>query len=468
MKAAPSLLSRLSISTSSNNNNENDEAEFVSSFLYEGTFEGISSDTGLLNYLPFGGENMPPKTRQLINRITSDYIYGVSDSNSNKRIQQKVNFRELLEFEYDILHPAFSMAVANTTFEGATTSPEEQLVVCVASMAVLYQLPKEITLQLMQSLISNNNVNSESKALSAFVTAFQRNGWDDVIFPQGLAIRLKKGFTTTKGSDGGLGQFFPASRLPWRSRSTRRAAEAAERGVLAAAETNPPPRNVMTKEQFLVEIENEITSPLFRYQPVVMEPVAVLPLLVEDALPSFPTYRYGLAWARVKRAVMTSSNIFTGNKAWIKVSSTMDTQYTKLKGAGRAGLLAYAFLNFCLYTVGMSWQWRRTTLEVPSSGGSPLVSMVLKKFAKVFMTVYVGAAVFKLVRIVASLALAPGAGRVLHFTQRKLKVSENTAVAILITLLMKTFLGTLTIVCLGDSALRKALSSVAPQPTLAL
>ena len=129
----------------------------------------------------------------------------------------------------------------------------------------------------------------------------------------------------------------------------------------------------------------------------------------------------------------------------------------KLKDAGRAGLLAYAFMNFALYTVGMVWQWRRIAVDMPPPAGSTLVSLTVRKFAKAFTRVYVGATVFKLVRIVVSIAMAPAAGRVLSFTQRKLRVSENAALLILISLLVKTFLGAVAIVCLGDTALRTAI-----------
>ena len=137
----------------------------------------------------------------------------------------------------------------------------------------------------------------------------------------------------------------------------------------------------------------------------------------------------------------------------------MNSQYKKLKGAGRAGLMAYAFMNFVIYTVGMAWQWRRIQLDVPPPVGATLVSLTIRKFIIAFTRVYVGAAVFKLARIGISLALVPPAGRVLNFTQRKLKVSENAALVILITLLLKTFLGTLVVVFLGDTALRKAIQT---------
>ena len=136
-----------------------------------------------------------------------------------------------------------------------------------------------------------------------------------------------------------------------------------------------------------------------------------------------------------------------------------------MKQAGRAGIMSYAFINFVLYTVGMVWQWRRIAVAVPVPDGATLVSLTIRKFMKAFTRVYAGAAVFKIFRIVAALALAPAAGRVLAFTQRKLRVSENTAFVILVTLLLKTFLGTLAVVFLGDSALRKAIPVVYPLTT---
>ncbi|CAB9517222.1 expressed unknown protein [Seminavis robusta] len=399
---------------------------------------------------------MPPKTRRLIHQVTSDYIYGVQGKEQQILLQQqpKVDFMDLVESEYDVLSPGVSMAVANYTFDG-DSSVEEQMVICVASMVVLYQLPKEITLQLADHLLRSSST-GHNQALANFQSAFRKGGWDMVVFPKGLGMRVKRD---------GPSHFFPASKLPWRSRSTRKAAEAAEMGILAASNTKAPPQNIKTKEEFLVEIEQEmrIDNNLESRKRQLSERVASRAWsMLEDAMPSFPSHRFGGAWSKVKHAVMESSYAFSNNRAWKKLCTTMETQYKKLKGAGRAGLIAYCFMNFCLYTVGMTWQWRRMTLE-PATAGASLVSLTLRNFVKVFMTVYMSAAVFKLARIGISLALAPAAGRVLQFTQRKLRVSENTAVAILIALLVKTFLGTLAIVCLGDSALRKAL----PVPTQA-
>lgn len=412
-------------------NSENDEQAFISSVLYDGTFQGI--DDGLLAYLPEGGKNMPPRTKRLLCRITSQYVYGIEgQSNLSPR-----GIAEVLESEYDAL--SVSMIVGDKTFTDA-------LVVQIVSLAVLYQLPSEILLKIVQCAAL------EHPTLKEFQTEFQAVGWDKVRFPAGLGLRLKKGIIsrTSKPSDQ---LFFPPSRLPWKSTSSSRAALAAQKGIELAAQSKAPEQTIRTKEEFLVEIENEI-----QFAPVaaVTEPVGVDgsfgTLSLPDTLPSFPSERYSLAWMRIKRAIMNPSP-----PAWSKLSKVMDTQYKKLKGAGRAGLMAYAFLNFAIYTIGMTWQWRRIQLDAPL--GATLVSLTLKKFVIAFGRVYVGAAVFKLARIGVSLALAPAAGRVLRFTQRKLRVSENAALVILMTLLVKTFLGTLAVVCLGDTALRKALQA---------
>ena len=423
-------------------NSDGDEAAFVSSFLYEGTFQGM--DEGMLAYLPDGGKNIPPRMRRLIQKVTSEYVHGV-----NRRPQVGLaDVLDVIDTEYESLSPSVSFKVGNQTFE-------EPRIVQIVSLAVLHQLPKEITLQLFSA------ANDDNQAVVDFRSAFQDGGWEQVSFPQGLGIRIKKRLQFNPNQP-----FFPPSKLPWRTRSKRKAAVAATRGILKAAETQAPEQNVMTKEEFLAEIENEMQAAPLSGLPVNEPTDSIGGTLTRDgALPSFPAERYSMAWTKVKRIFMDPSKPLTNNKTLKKILAVAQTQYNKLKQAGRAGIMSYAFINFVLYTVGMVWQWRRIAVAVPVPDGATLVSLTIRKFMKAFTRVYAGAAVFKIFRIVAALALAPAAGRVLAFTQRKLRVSENTAFVILVTLLLKTFLGTLAVVFLGDSALRKAIPVVYPLTT---
>jgi len=468
--------------------NGGDETAFVSSFLYGGTFqEGM--DDGILRYLPDSGTSIPPKTRQLIKRLTSEYVYGSQSMLQQQPQRPRVvpllsDILDAVETEYDTsLSFSVSLTVGNQTFD-------EPRIIQLVSLAVLHQLPKEITLALVKT-----DTNGDIPGLVDFVSAFERGGWDDVAFPRGLGLRMKKRllrlYTKSNNNNNNNNnssnnnnnkkknqQFFPPSKIPWRTRSKRKAAIAAARGVIMAAETRAPTQNIMTKEEFLVEIENEMQiAPLLpigssssggggssskndnnnNSEPSdYMGASGNFLAIMDGTLPSFPA-DYSVAWTRVKRLFMDPSRVLSRNKKLQKVLEFMNSQYARLKAAGRAGIMSYAFINFVLYTVGMAWQWRRIAIPLPVPDGATLVSLTLRKFIKAFRRVYVGAAVFKVVRIVLALTLAPAAGKVLAFTQRKLRVSENTALVILITLLLKTFLGTLTIVFLGDTALRKAL-----------
>lgn len=421
---------------------DGDEAAFLSSFLYEGTYQG--TDDGILAYLPDSGKNIPPKTRQLIKKITSDYVYGVD--------KPQVDFTDLLDVidtDYEALSPPVSFTVGNQTFE-------ERRIVQIVSLAVLHQLPKEITLQLSRT--------SKSQSMANFLSTFHDVGWEQVSFPQGLGIRHKKRKLRYRPNQ----LFFPPSKLPWRSRSMRKAAIAAKRGILKAAETQAPAQNRMTKEEFLAEIENEMrVAPLIEYTTDgPMENKKSVRGKLDGTLPSFPVERYGKAWTRVKRIFIDPTRAFSNNRPLRRILSTIDTLYKKMKQAGRAGIMSYAFINFVLYTAGMVWQWRHIHIAV--SDGATVFSLILRKFAKAFARVYAAAAVFKIFRILLAVSLAPAAGRVLNVTQRKLGVSENTAFAILITLLLQTFLGVLAVVCLGDSALRTTLPIPSPHTTMLL
>jgi hypothetical protein len=441
---------------SSSRRSEGDEASFSSSFLYEGTFQSFSD--GLLSYLPNEGRSLPPKTRRLVKRITSEYIYGVDD---NPRVDLG-DVLAVIDDEYESFDDVpVPVVVGGKTFQGGA-GQVEHAVALILSLAVLHQLPKEITLRMLgPSGIDNNDITREGRVLEGFRIAFKAGGWEKVSFPKGLALRLKPKLDSRSAFTPNL-SFFPPSRLPWRSRSTRKAAEAAQKGVLKAAETQAPERNIMTKEEFLVEIEKEMRGTQLSVIPVDEPPNSSRFLSLGDApLPSFPSQRYSLAWTKVKRAIMDSSYLLSNNKSWKKFATMVHTQSSKLKQAGRAGLLAYAFLNFIMYTVGMAWQWRR--IDMSPVGGVSIATLTMKKFGKAFARVFVVGASLKLGRILVALALAPAAGRALQFTQRKLGVSENTAFVILITLLLKTFFGTLAAVILGDSALRKTVQIADPE-----
>ena len=423
-------------------NSDSDEAAFLSSFLYEGTFQGMND--GILAYLPDRGKNLPPRMSRLIKKITFDYIHGVDNR------QPQVDLADLLDVidsEYESLSPSISFMVGNQSFE-------DPQIVQIVSLAVLHQLPKEITLQLSST--------SESQAMAKFRSIFNNVGWEQVSFPQGLGIRLKKKLQYNISQP-----FSPPSKLPWRTRSKRKAALAATRGIMKAAETRAPAQKTMLKkEELLAEFENEMQAAPISGLPTgeQMTNKKGGPGMQDGALPSFPVERYGKAWTKVKRMFFDPTGptgALSNSRLAKKIISTVDTQYTKMKQAGRAGIMSYAFINFVLYTAGVVWQYRRIVVEV--SDGSTLFLLILRKFAKAFARVYAGAAVFKIFRILLALALAPAAGRVLGITQRKLRVSENTAFVILLTLLLQSFLVTLAVVCLGDSALRTAI----PIPPLA-
>jgi hypothetical protein len=58
--------------------------------------------------------------------------------------------------------------------------------------------------------------------------------------------------------------------------------------------------------------------------------------------------------------------------------------------------------------------------------------IISRKFARTFAALCVGSQVFKLPKLFGSVALAPLAGRVLKFTQKKLNISENKACILLV------------------------------------
>jgi hypothetical protein len=128
-------------------------------------------------------------------------------------------------------------------------------------------------------------------------------------------------------------------------------------------------------------------------------------------------------------------------------------QYSTLKEHGRAGFLAYCFFNFVYYSIGMVWQWRHISTTTPtdptmilnssaslassilsssssgfaSSSNTVILTMCLIKFGKVFAYVLTLSQLFKIPKLVSSVAIAPFTSKLLQWTKQKFQTSDNIA-----------------------------------------
>jgi hypothetical protein len=319
----------------------------------------------------------------------------------------------------------------------ATGEQADESLAEVLSLAALYRLPKEITLELLGSnrreaaTTTANGIGpgGAQTSLEACRDLFSSGGWSDVSFPRGLALRPKSrkhrragaapfSFSSSSSSSGSYGW------LPFRN-SKRREIEQAEAAV-AEARRAVAPRRRISREELLATIRLLSDAESSPSAAAAKDELLYFP----DSVPDVP-----LSWKRVKRLV--------------------DKQYAKLKSRGRVGLLAYCFFNFAFYTVGVLWQWPRVAPAHPLSLST--VSMVVfRKFCRVFGSLYLSSQLFKLPKLFAAVALLPVSSKCLAVTRKRLRLSETRSTIVLVAGMVFLWSGIVAIPILSEySRLRR-------------
>ena len=416
--------------TSNNNNNNNNDTDLLS---YLGTQELI--------------DRIPPQTRDLLRRITYNYIYGPSNTNMLLSLQEIATIIELEHRSRDVPvqivngrtnqnHPAVVLFTADVTKTGEAF---DELCAEILSIGALYQLPKEIVLELLSSVPLNgkridgtgatnsfddtsNTYTMIASSMNKCRSAFATTGWDGVVFPMGLAIRPKTKFRSiwslpllrnnqksSNGSNQEQQELVDMERSPtmkklplsWfhRNKTLR---EIAAMAVKSAAQVKPPPRQLIDRRLYLNTLDQQIRqlslSTTTTQTQSSLENVAIstgsssAELIISDAKSDV-----GLVRGTSTAAPATGQLFFPNSDRtwWQKVLSfsskrrtlgnvirairrTLTQQYHALKRQGRAGLISYCLFNFLYYTIGMVWQWPRMPI-IPSTAadGSDVVSNLL-------------------------------------------------------------------------------------------
>lgn len=134
---------------------------------------------------------------------------------------------------------------------------------------------------------------------------------------------------------------------------------------------------------------------------------------------------------------------FSSKRNLIK-SKVVELQ-SKLQAAGRAGLLAYGFMNLAFYAFSTCWCWSSL-----SPGGTTLSSQI-RKLGKVLGIVYAGSQLTKIFRISLAVVCAPIADRLLGSVKVKMDISEGKAMGILTVGMILSFLGILASLTIGST-----------------
>jgi hypothetical protein len=367
-----------------------------------------------LKYLPSGGTGLTPKTKELLQRVTSEYV------NKREPIVEVDDVLDVIDEEYKSRD--VSVIVGEKTFDFLSSGDVDDADVArILSFAAHHRLPLDISLILFGPVNSDTN-DAFAKCRKALG---ESDSWMSVSFPQGLAIRPKRKFVTSTRK-----RFLPVPRT-WTT-SRKEAVRHAQLAVNEAMYVQPPPRRLLTREEFLATMDKELSA--------ASEPTELLPSLFREARLFFPRQ----------------------NQKLKRLRKVVKKQFALIKDAGLAGLISYSTLSVAWYTCAIVFQWRCTTPTVEIS--SRALRTALRRFGKVLAGVYIGSQITRLLRIKIALRLrgAPFGNRAIRYTQKKFGISETKAFAVLSGAVAGTCLAMWSIIALGDSAvLRRTAGALA-------
>lgn len=371
-------------------------------------FLDIAEETrnfSLLDFLPQRGLNLPFRTRKLFHLVTESYVF------QKKEIYLPLytadDLRLAIDEEYEVKD--VPLLLGNLTLD-----PEEdiddnlQTMVEAFSLAALYRLPKEIALALMKPISSSKT--------NAFIDVFDKFGWNAVCFPRGLALQLKRELRPKDPQKGWRKNIFNLRR-----REKRLQLEAAIAVAEAQSASAPQIRPARPRDEVLAKIEQQLK-----------EQRAMKPIQRKDELLFFPN------------SMPLKSFSFRRFRRFAK------RQYSTLKRKGRAGVLSYCVFNLVFYTIGMAWQWQRIAVADPLVTSSSITMIMARKFARVFASLYLAAQFIKIPKVFGAIALAPYAQRATDAVSKKLNVSQNVALVVLMSLMVASWAAVIGALILGD------------------
>jgi hypothetical protein len=371
-------------------------------------FLNIAEETkhfSLLDFLPQRGRNLPFRTRKLFHSVVETYVYQKKDS--YLPLYTADDLRLTIDEEYDVKDVPLCIGNLTIDLEDAENDESLQAMVEVFSMAALHRLPKDIVLVLLRPITV-----AQTKE---YIDVFERSGWSAVCFPRGLSLELKRELRPKRQQKAWW-------KRAWnlRRRERRRQLEAAIAVAEAQRVVAPEIRPTRPRDEVLAKIEQQLKDHSIR------------PIQRKDELLFFPN------------SMPLESFSFRRFRRFAK------RQYSMLRRKGRAGVLSYCFFNLLFYTIGMAWQWRRITPVDPLVTSSSLTMIMMRKFARVFASLYVAAQFIKIPKVFGAIALAPYAQQTTDAVSKKLNVSQNVALIILLSLMVMSWATVIGALILGD------------------
>ena len=363
----------------------------------------------ILDYLKNRGEDIPPDMKEVVKEAT---IQQTTERRKGNHELIGGTLLDVIEFEYKISTRSF-MIGNNVTYSNKPN------IYRILAVCLFHQLPASIVCQLMENVQNCRAFMDDDEVLTISRQALESNGWKAISFPDGIRVQLRPGQVCSTWK----------SCLPPR-KVTKDMADK----LIEQAEMVEPPAVIRTST-VLEALKKEFSVP------------SSIVLPIRGAVPFFPQDNMKYYTVLKRRSKVLFKRLRRTFKEQLKrFRLVLARQAELLNVAGRAGFLAYGFLNFALYAGGTLWQWHR----VP--GGQTLQSQI-QKLGKVLASVYIGSQVTKLPRIALAVALAPFGNRSLVWLQNRLGVSEGTAFGILTVGLISSFFGVLAFLTIGSAVI---------------
>lgn len=380
-----------------------------------------------LNYLPQASQ-LPPQTKALVAQLSEAYVYQTRTAKRLPSLEQVLRVIEEEHVPIDV-----PLVIGSVKMDAKQTGDDSiEAVAEIFSLAAMYGLPKEITLVLIDGCIRNQKQKQQQQAAAASNmsqleqcrSVFAQQGWAVVSFPKGLALKVRSKYQTAK-------QRASRNPLAFLKRRQRRV-EQARQAVLQALNTLPPEQQTQSREDLLRAIEREITSN--------------------------SGSRAASSSNRNRNSATSSMQlpIFFPNRSLRRkriqsLVRLLKQQTARFQQSGRAAVVAYGFLNLCLYTVGVLWHWNRVALaENPFQTTSAMTTIVLRKLMTVMGTVCVASQFLRIPKIILAMCLTPVAQKLVKGTKKQLNVSETVATALLLIMQGAFWLGIVSVPALSE------------------
>lgn len=381
-------------------------------------FSESSASVSSLTFLP-QASRIPPQTKALFARLSEAYIYNTQPSTITS--SRKVSLERVLQvIEAEHVPLDVPILLNDIRIDVKQTGDDmDESVAEIFSLAAMYGLPKEITLQLINGCIDSSEQVGDATQVAELEhcrDVFAKEGWAAVSFPKGLALRVRKKYDTQKKKH---------RRNPFAFlKSRQRRIEFARQAVLQASQTQPPEQQIQTREDFLKAIEKEITNKSSAKSP------------------------FGISKSSLQLFFPNSIN--SPRRRLKNMTRAVDRQLATFKRSGRATVVAYGFINFCLYTVGALWHWNRVALVENPFQASSVASVLLKKVGTVLGSVYLTSHFLRIPKVIMAMCLTPMAQRLVNGVKEQLDVSETVATALLIGLQCAFWLGIVSVPALSE------------------